>query len=80
MFNPKYAISARLLKNIKKISTLIYVYAMSSVCVSTNEDKSVVLSECYRKDVNLLAQNVVKATNMAKSVQPFEWKVDPTAN
>jgi len=56
------------------------MYALSSVCASTNEDKSVVLSECYKKEVNLLAQNIVKATNMAKNVQPFEWRVDPTAN
>jgi hypothetical protein len=56
------------------------MYAMSSVCASTNEDKSVVLSECYRNEVHLLAQNIVKATNMAKNVPPFEWQVDPTAN
>lgn len=56
------------------------MYAMSSVCASTNEDKPVVLSECYQHEVRLLAQNVVKATAMARSVQPFEWKVDSTSN
>lgn len=56
------------------------VYAMSSVCLSTNEDKSVVLSECYQDEVRLLAQNIVKATTMARTVRPFDWKVDPTAN
>lgn len=56
------------------------MYAMSSVCLSTNEDKKVVLSECYLKDANLLAQNIVKAVSMAKNVAPFDWKVDPTAN
>lgn len=56
------------------------MYAMSSVCLSTNEDKKVVINECYLKDVNLLAQNVVSAVKMAKNVAPFDWKVDPTAN
>ncbi len=56
------------------------MYAMSSICMSTNEDKPVVLSECYQKDVGLLAQNVIKATKMARHVKPLEWKVDPTSN
>jgi len=56
------------------------MYAMSSVCRSTNEDKKVVLNECYEKEADYLAKNVVKAVLMAKSVKPFQWKVDPTAN
>lgn len=56
------------------------MYAMSSVCLSTNQDKSVVLSECYQQEVGLLAENVVKATNLARKISPFEWRVDPTAN
>lgn len=56
------------------------MYAMSSVCLSTNQDKSVVLSECYQQEVGLLAGNVVRAANLARKISPFEWKADPTAN
>jgi len=56
------------------------MYAMSSVCLSTNQDKSVVLSDCYLHEVGLLADNVVKAAYLARTVSPFEWKVDPTSN
>lgn len=56
------------------------VYAMSSVCLSTDEDKPVVLSECYEREVNFLAQNVVKAASFAKNIKPFDWKVDSTSN
>jgi multimeric flavodoxin WrbA len=56
------------------------VYAMSSVCRSTNEDKKYVLNECMETEVNLLAKNIMTATAMAKTVKPSDWKMDFTTN
>ena len=49
-------------------------YAMSSVCLSTYEDKKIVLSECHKEEVKLLAENVITAAKQAQKMKPFEWK------
>ncbi len=56
------------------------MYAMSSVCYSTYEDKRIVLSECYNKEVKLLAENVMSATKLTRNIKPTKWVYDYTEN
>lgn len=50
-----------------------HVYAMSSVCNSTYEDKPIVLGECYKEQVKLLAQNVMTATKIARDTTAWTY-------
>lgn len=58
------------------------MYAMSSVCNSTYMDKPIVLSECYTRETELLAKNVMRALKAVKDgkVKPTDWKYDYTSN
>lgn len=56
------------------------VYAMSSVCNSTYEDKPLVLSECYAADVELLAKNVMTMAKTMRNVKSTDWKNDYASN
>lgn len=56
------------------------VYAMASVCNSTHEDKRIVLSECYTKEVELLAKNVINEAKLARKIDPLSWVYDYSAN
>lgn len=53
-----------------------HVYAMSSICNPTYADKPIVLSNCYDKEIKLLAENVMTALKLAKQVKPIDWKYD----
>lgn len=55
-------------------------YAMSSVCLSTYEDKKVVFNECHKEEVKLLAHNVMTAAAQARKMKPFDWKYNYGAN
>lgn len=56
------------------------MYAMSSVCNPTYEDKKIVLSDCYKEETELLAKNVMQSVRMARPVKPTEWVYDYKAN
>ena len=56
------------------------MYAMSSVCYSTYEDKKIVLSECYAKEVKLLAENVMSSIKITRNIKPTKWVYDYTEN
>lgn len=56
------------------------MYAMSSVCLSTYQDKPVVLSDCYTKETELLAKNIITATNLARKIITTDWKNEYNAN
>ncbi len=56
------------------------MYAMSSVCVPTNEDKPRVLNNCYYTETHLLAQNIINATNLAKQTKSSTWKNEYSSN
>lgn len=56
------------------------MYAMSSICNSTYEDKKMVLSDCYTEEVRLLAHNVMTETKLARKIDPIKWLYDYTAN
>ena len=56
------------------------MYAMASVCNSTYEDKKIVLGECYEKEAELLAKNIITASNSIKKNNRFEWVYDNGAN
>ncbi|HIG94525.1 MAG: hypothetical protein QT05_C0049G0035 [archaeon GW2011_AR13] len=52
------------------------MYAMSSVCNSTYKDKKIVVSECYKKEARLLAQNLIVAAKISKKCKLTDWKYD----
>jgi multimeric flavodoxin WrbA len=56
------------------------MYAMSSVCRSTYEDKGIVLSDCYDVEIECLAQNVLLAAGLLKKCKPTDWKNDYHSN
>ncbi len=56
------------------------MYAMSSVCRSTYEDKPIVLADCYTEDAQLLAQNVVLGASLAGKCKPTDWRNDYHSN
>jgi multimeric flavodoxin WrbA len=56
------------------------MYAMSSVCLSLYEDKPLILNDCFYKEVQLLAKNVMTAANLAKNVKGYDWKSEYNAN
>jgi multimeric flavodoxin WrbA len=56
------------------------MYAMSSICNSTYEDKKIVLSECYMEETELLAKNVIKCAKTARAVKPTDWVYDYRAD
>ena len=56
------------------------MYAMSSICDSTYKDKKIVLTECFREEAKLLAENVMKATKLATKAKCTDWKYDYDAN
>jgi multimeric flavodoxin WrbA len=56
------------------------MYAMSSICNSTYMDKKIVLNECFEGETKLLAENVMKATELAVKVKCTDWKYDYDAN
>lgn len=56
------------------------MYAMSSICVPTYADKSVVTSECFTTEAKILAQNMMLAAQLAKKIKSTDWKNDYSAN
>src|SRR3989339_868982 len=52
------------------------MYAMSSICNSTYKDKKIVVSECYKKEARLLAQNLINAVKISKKCKLTDWKYD----
>ncbi len=55
------------------------MYAMSSVCNSTFEDKPLVLNECYFKQARELAENIIKAAKLVKK-EHQKWVYDNSEN
>jgi multimeric flavodoxin WrbA len=56
------------------------VYAMSSICNSTYEDKKIVLTQCYDEQIKLLAENVIKSVKMSLKYKGSDWKYDYREN
>ena len=56
------------------------MYAMSSVCNSTYEDKKMVLRECYIEETRMLAKNVMAAVKIARGSKPSDWVYDYRAD
>ncbi|VVC02935.1 NADPH-dependent FMN reductase [Candidatus Burarchaeum australiense] len=56
------------------------MYAMASVCNSTDKDKPLVLGPCYEEDVKLLAENVMTAAKIVRHRDCTEWKYDYKSN
>jgi hypothetical protein len=57
-----------------------HVYAMSSVCNSTFEDKKIVTGECFVGQLRLLAENVLLASRLSCGVRGADWKYDSSEN
>lgn len=56
------------------------MYAMSSICDPTYKDKELVLSECYKSEAKLLAENVMTAARLAAKTSGTVWKYDYDTN
>ncbi|MDD4901906.1 MAG: flavodoxin family protein [Patescibacteria group bacterium] len=56
------------------------MYAMSSVCNPTYEDKKIVLSDCFTKEIYSLASNVMLAAKLAREAKTTDWKNDFSIN
>ena len=56
------------------------MYAMSSVCYSTYEDKKIVLSGCYDGQIKLLAENLITAAKSSRNIKFSDWKYEYTEN
>ncbi len=56
------------------------MYANSSVCRSTYEDKPIVLSDCYAGEAELLAENVINAVKISRRLHASGWKYDYKSN
>jgi len=56
------------------------MYAMSSICNSTYEDKAIVLGKCYEEETKLLAENVMTAVKISKKTKGTDWKYDYSAD
>lgn len=57
-----------------------HMYAMSSACNSTYEDKKIVLSECYKEETQFLAENIITMAKTLKKSDTFVWKHDYASN
>jgi len=57
-----------------------HVYAMSSICKPTYEDKPLVTGDCYSEEVRMLAENVIRAARLARAARPTDWEYDCRAN
>jgi multimeric flavodoxin WrbA len=57
-----------------------HMYAMSSVCRSTNEDKPIVLSDCYTVQTKILAENLITSVKISRNIRGTDWKYDYEAN
>jgi multimeric flavodoxin WrbA len=57
-----------------------YVYAMSSVCNSTYQDKPLVTGECYSEEIMFLAENVMNSVKIARNCKPTDWKYGYATN
>jgi multimeric flavodoxin WrbA len=56
------------------------MYAMSSICNSTYEDKRIVLGKCFMEETKLLAENVMRCAKTSRPVKPTGWAYDYTAD
>jgi multimeric flavodoxin WrbA len=56
------------------------MYAMSSVCNATYVDKPIVLTECYKKEARILAENLITAAKLSRQRKPTDWKNDYRTN
>lgn len=56
------------------------VYAMSSICNSTYEDKEIVLSKCYEEEIKLLANNMITAAKIKDNCKCTDWKYEYNEN
>jgi len=57
-----------------------YMYAMSSVCLSTYEDKPVVANDCHFEETRLLAKNIVTSAKLSRKIKTTDWKNDYSVN
>ena len=56
------------------------MYAMSSYRKSTFEDKKITQSNEYKKEAEMIAENVILGVKSARTLKPFDWKYDCKMN
>jgi len=53
-----------------------HMYAMTTICNSTYDDKKLVLGSCYEDEVKVVAENVMTAVKSLRQLKSTEWKYD----
>lgn len=56
------------------------MYAMGSICQSTDKDKSQLETPCYETDARLLAKNLITAAKVLKRKNDYWWVYDESAD
>ncbi|MBS3123912.1 flavodoxin family protein [Candidatus Woesearchaeota archaeon] len=56
------------------------VYAMSSICNSTYQDKPLVTGKCYDLEIEMQAKNLMTAAKLSRQVKPTDWRYNNGAN
>jgi multimeric flavodoxin WrbA len=56
------------------------MYAMSSYKKSTFEDKEITQDDVYKKEVKMIAKNVLHGVEVTRNFKPFDWEYDCKMN
>ncbi|MDH4212229.1 MAG: flavodoxin family protein [candidate division WOR-3 bacterium] len=56
------------------------MYAMSSICDPTYADKKIVVTECFKDEALMLAENVMAAAHAVRQTPRTKWKYDYSVN
>lgn len=56
------------------------IYAMSTDCISTYNDKGIVLGDCHDPELKCLAENMVTSVKLTKKINPIDWKYNNKIN
>jgi multimeric flavodoxin WrbA len=56
------------------------IYAMSSICRPTYEDKPIVLGRCHDDDIKALSENIMLSAKLGRTIKATDWKNDYKAN
>lgn len=56
------------------------IYAMSNYCNPTDQDKKMVISDCYKEEVIFLANNLISMAKSLKNLDKMNWRYDYRMN
>jgi len=56
------------------------IYAINTICESTDKDKAKLRTDCYEKEARMLAKNLITAAKIAKRKNDYWWVYDGKRN